>query len=249
MDDITAAYEAPKAVTLHGAVYDGCDVVAIVELKLGKVNAKKGTSKIGGSVTLLDGKKITIKAVTVSLEVKGRGTMHVAIGGTTFAGSLGDWHVQSASVGVAWGGASAAVSVETDDMSAFPGKVLADLLPAPEVADVNKGKWTFKKAAGVKWGKPKAGAELPEIYDAESGKGLVVDTSNGKTNLSGMKLTYTPKKGTFKGSFKVYELQGSGKGTKLKKYTFKVSGVVVDGIGYGLAVCKKPMLSCPVSIK
>ena len=260
MDDITAAYEAPKAVTLHGAVYDGCDVVAIVELKLGKVNAKKGTSKIGGSVTLLDGKKITIKAVTVSgidgkspvtvsLEVKGRGTMHVAIGGTTFAGSLGDGHVQSASVGVAWGGASAAVSVETDDMSAFPGKVLADLLPAPEVADVNKGKWTFKKAAGVKWAKPKKGAELPEIYDAESGKGLVVDTSKGKTNLSGMKLTYTPKKGTFKGSFKVYELQGSGKGTKLKKYTFKVSGVVVDGIGYGLAVCKKPMLSCPVSIK
>lgn len=260
MDDITAAYEAPKAVTLHGAAYDGCDVVAIVELKLGKVNAKKGTSKIGGSVTLLDGKKITIKAVTVSgidgkspvtvsLEVKGRGTMHVAIGGTTFAGSLGDWHVQSASVGVAWGGASAAVSVETDDMSAFPGNVLADLLPAPEVADVNKGKWAFKKAAGVKWAKPKKGAELPEIYDAESGKGLVVDTSKGKTNLSGMKLTYTPKKGTFKGSFKVYELQGSGKGTKLKKYTFKVSGVVVDGIGYGLAVCKKPMLSWPVLIK
>ena len=72
---------------------------------------------------------------------------------------------------------------------------------------------------------------------------------HGKTNLSGMKLSYTPKKGTFKGSFKVYALQGSGKGTKLKKYTVKVSGVVVDGVGYGLAVCKKPMLSCPVSIK
>ncbi len=260
MDDITAAYEAPKAVTLHGAVYDGCDVVAIVELKLGKVNAKKGTSKIGGSVTLLDGKKITIKAVTVSgidgkspvtvsLEVKGRGTMHVAIGGTTFAGSLGDWHVQSASVGVAWGGASAAVSVEADDMSAFPGNVLADLLPAPEVADVNKGKWAFKKAAGVKWAKPKKGAELPEIYDAESGKGLIVDTSKGKTNLSGMKLTYTPKKGTFKGSFKVYELQGSGKKTKLKKYTVKVSGVVADGVGYGTATCKKPAVRWAVTVK
>ena len=260
MDDITAAYEAPKAVTLHGAVYDGCDVVAIVELKLGKVNAKKGTSKIGGSVTLLDGKKITIKAVTVSgidgkspvtvsLEVKGRGTMHVAIGGTTFAGSLGDGHVQSASVGVAWGGASAAVSVETDDVSAFPGKVLADLLPDPEVADVKNGKWTFKKAAGVKWGKPKAGAALPEIYDPTSGKGLIVDTSKGKTNLSGMKLTYTPKKGTFKGSFKLYELQGSGRGAKLKKYTVNVSGVVADGVGYGTATCKKPAARWAVTVK
>ena len=98
-----------------------------------------------------------------------------------------------------------------DDVSAFSGKVLAGLLPYSEVADVNNGKWKFKKAAGVKWGKP--------------------------------------KKGTFKGSFKVYALQGSGKGTKLKKYTVKVSGVVVDGVGYGLAVCKKPMMSCPVSIK
>ena len=26
-------------------------------------------------------------------------------------------------------------------------------------------------------------------------------------------------------------------------------GVKVDGVGYGLAVCKKPMLSCPVSIQ
>ena len=48
-------------VTLAGAVYDGCDVVGIVSLKLGKVNAKKKTGKVSGSVTLLDGKKRTVK--------------------------------------------------------------------------------------------------------------------------------------------------------------------------------------------
>jgi len=89
----------------------------------------------------------------------------------------------------------------------------------------------------------------PERYDAESGKGLLVDTSGDKTNLSAMKLTYTPKKGTFKGSFKVYALEGSGKATKLKKYTIKVSGVVVGGVGYGTATCKKPAVSWSVTVR
>ena len=94
-----------------------------------------------------------------------------------------------------------------------------------------------------------AGAALPEIYDPTSGKGLIVDTSKGKTNLSSMKLTYAPKKGTFKGSFKLYELQGSGRGTKLKKYTVNVSGVVADGVGYGTATCKKPAARWAVTVK
>lgn len=151
-DDITTPYAAPKAVTLRGAVYDGCDVVGIVELK------------------------------------------------------LGTWHVQSADVG---------------------------------------GNWA--KAASVKWAKPKKGAATPEIYDASSGKGLIVDTSKGG-NLSGLKLTYTPKKGAFKGSFKVYALEGSGKAMKLKKHTVKVSGIVVDGVGYGIATCKKPAVSWAVTV-
>ena len=113
------------------------------------------------------------------------------------------------------------------------------LLPNSEQATAAGGKWSFAKAAGVKWAKPKKGAEQPEEFDPESGKGLIVDTSKG-ANLSGLKLTYTPKKGTFKGSFKVYALEGEGKATKLKKYTVNVTGVVVGGVGYGVATCKKP---------
>ena len=227
-----------------------------MELKLGK--AKKGKSKIGGSVTLLNGKKYSIKAQTAPVDgvspsvgylpVKSLGTMHVAIGGTKFAGSLGGWHVQSASVCVPWSGKSATASVEMDDVSAFSGMVLTGLLPYSEVADVNNGKWKFKKAAGVKWGKPKKGAVPSVFYDPQSGKDLLVDDAKGTTNLSGMKLSYTPKKGTFKGSFKLYSLQGSGKKTKLKKYTVKVSGVVVDGVGYGIATCKKPAMTWAVTV-
>ena len=250
--DITAPYAASKAVTLMGAAYDGDGAVAgIVELKLGKVNAKKGTSKVSGSFVGLDGKKQSIKSVNVagidgtapaevSLEVKNLGTMSVTIGGTQFAGSLGGWHVQSANVGGAWAKASATVTVGMGDLSMFAGEVLSGLLPQDEQASVTGGKWAFAKAAGVKWAKPKKGAELPERYDEASGKGLVVDTAKGKTNLSGLKLSYTPKKGTFKGSFKVYALEGEGKSTKLKKYTANVVGFVVDGVGVGTATIKKP---------
>ena len=260
-DDITEPFAAAKAVTLMGAVYDDCDVVGVVELKLGKVS--KGKSKISGSFTGLDGKKISIKAVTVtgidgsapvsvSLAVKGHGTMDVTIGGSRFAGSLGGkYHVQSAAVGGAWAGGTAKATVDSEigDLARFPGTLLTDFLPDEETATVKNGKWTFAKAASVKWAKPKKGAALPELYDEASGKGLIIDTSKGKTNLSGLKLTYTPKKGTFKGSFKVYALEGSGKKTKLKTYTVNVSGVVVDGVGYGTATCKKPAVSWTVTVE
>ena len=262
--DIVAPYEAPKAVTLQGVVYDGGKVVGIVELKLGKVNAKKGTSKVSGSVTTLDGKKHTVKAFNlegidgaspkaVTLEVKDFGTMSVTIGGTQFAGAMGKYHVQSANVGGDWSKGGTKVYVATSERLAgtlaLPEGTIEELLPDGESVIQKNGKWSFAKAASVKWAKPKQGAALPERYDAESGKGLLVDTSGDKTNLSAMKLTYTPKKGTFKGSFKVYALEGAGKATKLKKYTIKVSGVVVGGVGYGTATCKTPAVSWSVTVK
>ena len=261
--DIVAPYEAPKAVTLQGVVYDGGKVVGIVELKLGKVNAKKKTSKVSGSVTTLDGKKHKITAFNVteidgttpkavSLEVKDFGAMAITIGGEQFAGAMGKYHVQSAVVGGNATGTGTKVYVDAGGASggrALPEGTLEELLPDGEPVVASGGKWKFAKAASVKWAKPKKGAALPERYDEASGKGLIVDDTKGKTNLSAMKLTYTPKKGTFKGSFKVYALEGAGKATKLKKYTVKVSGVVVDGVGYGTATCKKPAVSWSVTVK
>ena len=64
-----------------------------------------------------------------------------------------------------------------------------------------------------------------------------------------MKLSYRPKKGTFKGSFKVYALEGTGKATKLKKYTVKVTGVVVNGVGHGVTTCRNPAVSWAVTVE
>ena len=257
--DITAPYSAPA--TLKGALYEGVSVRGIVELKLGKMNEKKQTSKISGSVIGLDGKKHAIKAFVAtgvdgaspkqaSLEVKGLGTMSVTIGGGQFAGSLGGGHVQSASAGGNWTKTDSVVQVEVPDadIAKFAGAVVKDLLPDGEPVILSGGKWKFATAAGVKWAKIKPGVEpFGGLKDEASGKGLLVDTSKG-ANLSGMKLAYTPKKGTFKGSFKVYALEGSGAKTKLKKCTVKVSGVVVDGVGYGEATCKKPSIIWTVGV-
>ena len=65
-----------------------------------------------------------------------------------------------------------------------------------------------------------------------------------KPNASGLKLTYTAKTGSFKGSFTLY----CNTGKKLAKYKFDVNGLVLDGVGVGRAVCKKPLLSLPVKI-
>jgi hypothetical protein len=261
--DITAPYSAPA--TLKGALYESASatasVLGIVELKLGKVNEKKQTSKISGSVIGLDGKKHAIKAFVAtgvdgtspkqaSLEVKGLGTMSVTIGGAQFAGSLGGAHVQSATAGGNWTKTDSTVHVVVPDadLAKFAGAVVKDLLPNDEPVILSGGKWKFAKAAGVKWAKIKNGmTPFGGLKDESSGKGLLVDTSKG-ANKSGMKLAYTPKKGTFKGSFKVYSLEGSGAKTKLKKSTVKVSGVVADGVGYGKATCKKPSVAWVVSV-
>ena len=189
--DIVAPYEVPKAVVLKGAVYNGCDVAGIIELKLGKVNAKKKTSKVSGTLTTLDGKKHKIASFNlteidgtspkaVTLEVKDFGTMSITVGGTQFAGSMGKYHVQSADVGGDWtrGGAKVYVDGALGDR-ALPAGTLEDLLPDGVPVAAVGGKWKFAKAASVKWAKPKKGAALPERYDAESGKGLVIDTSKG----------------------------------------------------------------------
>ena len=62
-----------------------------------------------------------------------------------------------------------------------------------------------------------------------------VDLLKAGTNPSGLKLKYTIKNGMFKGSFSAYSLSGG----KLKKVKVDVSGVVLDGKGYGTGSIKK----------
>ena len=255
-NDVVFTEQYADAKTLYGAVYDGDDVVGVVELKLGKVNVKMNMGRVSGAVTLLDGKRYALKgqrsyvggSAPISLEVKNLGTLDITLNGNQFSGTLGGWRVQTANAGGNWKRSTVTVSVDADDLSVIPGTVLDSLLPKDERGVSSSARWMFAKAASVRWAKPKAGV-TPVVLDAESGKGLIVDTSRGRTNLSGIKLTYTDRNGTFKGSFKVYALEGSGMSRKLKRYTVKVSGVVVNGVGYGSATCRRPEINWPVTVR
>ena len=48
--DIWDPIRAPKATVLYGAMYYGCDVVGVVELKVGKI--KNYQAKVSGTVTV-----------------------------------------------------------------------------------------------------------------------------------------------------------------------------------------------------
>jgi uncharacterized repeat protein (TIGR02543 family) len=109
--------------------------------------------------------------------------------------------------------------VDRDDAlwSQISGKVLTDYLPDQMSVGQNKGRWTFPKAGKL-----------------SMKKGVLDDSKAGK-NPSGLKLTYKAKDGSFKGSFKVYSVNGG----KLKATSVNVAGVVINGIGHGTATIKK----------
>jgi len=235
-----------KARTLQGVATVGDGVMGVFELKCGKANAKKGTANVSGTLTGLNGKKTKLKAATIdvtgeSVTVTWDG-LTVKINDDSFetvALPATGLSVDSANVGGTWKERYGTVTVGGVDTSRFPGEVLTDLLPSAEIFSSNGAKWTFSKAAAVKWAKDRSTKEF----------GLAVDTSKNKTNLSGIRLTYAPKTGLFKGSFKVYALETANGKTKLKKYNFAVTGVVVNGIGHGQATCKKPSATWDVTVE
>ena len=229
----TIASNYAKAQVVNGALYKGDALVGTVQVKVGKVD-KKGNVKISGTATLLENgktKKVTAKGVKVELDVTGRvppvkvafkapiGEMSLEMADDgKFTLKNGSYEMAEASVGGDWSKVGAKVRLART--LALPAGTIEELLPDGEPVIPKGGKWSFAKAVSVKYVKDKSTGEFD----------LVIDDTKG-TNHSAMKLTYTPNTGIFKGSFKVYAIQGG----KLKKFTVKVIGVVVDGKGQGSA--------------
>ena len=95
------------------------------------------------------------------------------------------------------------------------------------------------KAVGTKWMLPKAGKVAYKRGTTE------IDATKLGENPSALKLTYMAKDGSFKGSFKVY----ADNAGRLKATTVNVTGVVINGVGYGTAVVKGASGSVPVKVK
>ena len=86
--------------------------------------------------------------------------------------------------------------------------------------DATSARWKLPKADAVKFSKD---------------DGWYVPDGKDYGNPAGLKLSYTARNGTFKGSFKVFAVTEAGRS---KKYTANVSGVVIDNVGYGTALIK-----------
>lgn len=96
--------------------------------------------------------------------------------------------------------------------------------------DATTARWKLPKADAVKFSKD---------------DGWHVPDGKEYGNPAGLKLSYTARNGTFKGKFRVFAETDAGRS---KKYTANVSGIVVDGVGYGTALIKK-VGSVPVKIE
>ena len=72
-----------------------------------------------------------------------------------------------------------------------------------------------------------------------------MDDAKAGVNPSALKLTYTAKTGLLKGTFKAYTHVNG----KPKAVTVTVTGILVDGKGYGTVSIKKPALSLSFTIE
>ena len=192
----------------------------------------KGKAKVAG--TLADGTKVSAK----SLLLVGERECALAVSWTKKASSVAClvWFREDGTVecGNLPGGASALIAnlrkgatlaagsafrIDPVAMAAAVPGLQADLLPDGLEVRMKGTSFEVDKPGKVKLLQDKSG----------------VDLSKAGTNPSGLKLKYTVKNGTFKGSFSAYALSGG----KLTKVKVSVSGVVLGGRGYGTASARK----------
>ena len=229
----TGAFEAATTRTDNGVLMQDGTAVGVLQVKVGRES--KGESKVSVTVIGLDGKKYTAKAVKVptgdtvtrEFEVKKLGTLSLTFGANGFSGSLAGSVVTSVEGATAV--TDGAATFAAGDLSSLPG-VLTDYLPKDEPVTRTAKKWTVKAKAG----------KLKYNKKANPKRDIVEGLQPTGSNIAGLKLTYAPKTQTFKGSFKVWTFDSAK--NKLKSISAKVTGVVVDGVGYGQVTVKKDVI-------
>ena len=242
-----------KARTLQGALMDNMSGSArgIIQVKVGKMN-RKGQVLISGTIIGLDGKKLTARGgkvtvggatVSTTLKVKNNtlATVTVDVGG--MAGSWNGCRIARADIG---GELNKTGFFDVSDAPYDAPYELVDGLyaqirvpnstsawPEYEPVAMNGRTWSCRAAARMKWIASNCYGDACLACPCSWGWVVV----GGGPNYSGLRLKYNKANGTFKGSFNLYlrdERRGSNKAKGLKK-RFNVTGVVVNGIGYGVA--------------
>ena len=192
----------------------------------------KGKTKVSG--VLPDGTKVSVStqlmagerecALSVSYAKKGKGLsclVWFCEDGTVECSNL-DAVYQPVLIANTKSGAyllsGARFRVDAVELENLVSGMRRDLSPDGLPVGMAGAKFAVAKPGTVKLSKDKSGIDETKLGE----------------NPSGLKLSYTIKTCQFKGAFQVYVLQG----TKLSKVKATVSGVVVDGRGFGTATLK-----------
>ena len=224
-------FSPTKPLTLTGYVIDGVSFIGTIQLKVASVKGKNAESKVTGSYIDLSGKKYSIRGVvscpgtvaSARLSVKGMPDLVLsALGQDGFCGSFGDWKVVTAVTEPVKQIATCQFKLEEGSLA----NVLEICFPNGLKVQRTDQSWkVVEKAGKVRLKKPNAKKNTPGVIELTG------------TNLSGLRLTYQPKSSTFKGSFKIWTLDPVK--AKLKAVTASVTGIVVNGQGYGEVRVKK----------
>ena len=253
--DIVAGVRFEKARLFYGCLLDAAErVVGIVSVKVGRTGTWGG-SLFTVSLTRLD-HKWTKLARNEAMQI-GSGPVSVPLdGGTLVFGTTADG-------AVAFAGRSGDLTLTSCDGigGAVAGPALFSLVEGhprelPKVGMLETAYLPLdivvrrEGADGKKWVCPKASKPKRSLKDRAwvwsyakkdaTGRGVKLsglpeelpDDPEADFNFASLKLSYRPKNGFFKGSYKVYGTTSDG---RMKSASVKVSGVVVNGMGYGQA--------------
>ena len=213
-----------KARTVAGVVW-GDGACASVQVKCGKAS-RQGVATVAMTVTPFFGRKTSYRAQKITPPASGSvvvtwpdgAYVELSDGGIVDGGLPGDLRVEAVTPGAALA-SGAAFDLDAEGLAdALPGLFGAYLPSEIPVGTDGRGRWTV--ANGAKPGKV--------VYLRGT---RTVDESKLGANPAGLKLTYTPKTGLFKGTFKAWQ---DVKG-KVKGVPAKVAGILIDGDGHGQA--------------
>lgn len=265
INGVTGAFHPQKALNgvapYVGAVRDASgNIQGMVQLRIGKENLRRGTARVSGQVTTLDGQKCSIRGVNFpvgdepqvmsGLAVTKLGTLELTLGSSGFYGRLstteGEWSLAPAVIGGGLSQSPAHFSIEDFTAPELAGYVcLERLLPNGQSVDVSGTRWSAGAASLIKY--RRVAGTSPAVYE------LVGTADAAKPNVSALKLSYAARTGTFKGSFRMYYSNegtvAAGRSPRLKKISLSVAGVVVDHVGMGKATCRRPSGQWAISLQ
>ena len=198
--------------------------------------AAKGKAKVSG--TLADGTKVSVKGQLIVGEEWGCVPVVYVKKGAKLAFNV--WLPRDSAATSA--AAPEVVGLGADVKVGRPGTLKAGATFRLDAA-IGDAKYSaylpdgLAVGGGAKWTLPKAGKVVYRRGTTE------VDTTRLGENPSALRLAYKTKDGSFRGTFKAYaDVNGRPKAT-----TVKVAGVLVNGVGYGMATGKD--VCAPVTVE